>query len=754
MNTKSDEAEAFAKIAQGLDFETRTMDANTLVLTALCDLAGVPGAVMLHDDPIQGLCYRVADHFDDACQTDIRCYLQALRNFSCKLPELIDENPNWQTYTRDSLQRHFDKSQCQPLSYRLLLRGHFKQKLRPSIIIAFFDTGLDIEATPWRKSIEEALAQSCQAVLNYALSILEYQLPAHIDYLSQKLQSASYYQQHIDYNVEQQQLKDQLLQILVKFTGADAAIIYLGDASIMQIAGVFPPCDHLLGLAMVKSSLTGEIFESKQSALLIEQFASSTSLQNTIKTPTLDIIEKAYGWSGVASWMCAPITDKTRCYGAIKLINSNDSCFFTYEQLRLLEVFSRDAFREYDRIRRQMMLLDLNRLVNGLAVCDGQTLGKQIIEQVADWACKFLKCNTSVAMYVCAESDIELFNRHSDTLSEAVGVQVAQISRQLMQASESCGEPIAVMKNKKICKLKVGTKKVSYSTLILPIGVAGDADLHGHMFFLNQDEFTAGDLSDAGEVARDVSILFHQENQRHRWRELSGAFRHTILGPVQGLASNAAVLGEIALEHAPEDENVEQYIAAITREEYAVRRWRDIQRLTGIGSKVELRLQRETLKPLLERCIKRFESVALDRHLRLRLDWVDAGSYQFSFDTLGLDVAISNLLDNALKYAFFNTEITAGARVSGAYIELWVEDLGHRIPKRLDDDIYKKGHRLDWQDPFRAISGEGLGLAITKAITDAHRGKLRHSCESHTGKSGETQPYKVRFTLSLPHHWG
>ena len=68
------------------------------------------------------------------------------------------------------------------------------------------------------------------------------------------------------------------------------------------------------------------------------------------------------------------------------------------------------------------------------------------------------------------------------------------------------------------------------------------------------------------------------------------------------------------------------------------------------------------------------------RGIGLKLVWMPSGSVDFAFDAAALDLVITNLLDNARKYALFNRDIEVGVENEGPLWRLWVEDLGLGIP--------------------------------------------------------------------------
>lgn len=94
-----------------------------------------------------------------------------------------------------------------------------------------------------------------------------------------------------------------------------------------------------------------------------------------------------------------------------------------------------------------------------------------------------------------------------------------------------------------------------------------------------------------------------------------------------------------------------------------------------------------------------------------------------------LDLALSNLLDNACKYAPPGSPIELSANFEGeaAYIE--VRDHGPGIAPELQADIFKKFVRGD----TRGQKGTGLGLYLVKRIAEMHGGKLTLSSELGRG---------------------
>jgi signal transduction histidine kinase len=89
-----------------------------------------------------------------------------------------------------------------------------------------------------------------------------------------------------------------------------------------------------------------------------------------------------------------------------------------------------------------------------------------------------------------------------------------------------------------------------------------------------------------------------------------------------------------------------------------------------------------------------------------------------------LGQAVSNLIDNALKYGFAPDaapELTLSARRSGASIEIAVGDRG---PGIAPSDRERAMERLVRLDKSRSEPGNGLGLALVRAVAELHGGRL------------------------------
>ncbi|HET7119643.1 MAG TPA: HAMP domain-containing sensor histidine kinase [Solirubrobacterales bacterium] len=95
-----------------------------------------------------------------------------------------------------------------------------------------------------------------------------------------------------------------------------------------------------------------------------------------------------------------------------------------------------------------------------------------------------------------------------------------------------------------------------------------------------------------------------------------------------------------------------------------------------------------------------------------------------------------NLIQNAIRHTPADGSVTVRARPAGRGVEVEVDDSGEGIPAADGDRVFEAFYR---GDASRGTDGAGLGLAISKAIVEAHGGRIW----LEPGEPGT----RVRFTL-------
>jgi two-component system sensor histidine kinase KdpD len=108
------------------------------------------------------------------------------------------------------------------------------------------------------------------------------------------------------------------------------------------------------------------------------------------------------------------------------------------------------------------------------------------------------------------------------------------------------------------------------------------------------------------------------------------------------------------------------------------------------------------------------------------------------FDAVLIERVLANLLENAAKYTPPGSRILIEAAVRGTQLEVAVADNGPGLAPGSEETVFEKFTRGRTES---ATPGMGLGLAICRAIVEAHRGRIQAHNEPQGG---------VRFTFFLP----
>jgi signal transduction histidine kinase len=83
--------------------------------------------------------------------------------------------------------------------------------------------------------------------------------------------------------------------------------------------------------------------------------------------------------------------------------------------------------------------------------------------------------------------------------------------------------------------------------------------------------------------------------------------------------------------------------------------------------------------------------------------------------------ALSNMLDNAVKYTRSGEVILGAKRLANKEIELFVSDSGMGIPP---DQRHYATQRFARLDAARSLPGSGIGLSLAVAIGEVHKGRF------------------------------
>jgi signal transduction histidine kinase len=161
-------------------------------------------------------------------------------------------------------------------------------------------------------------------------------------------------------------------------------------------------------------------------------------------------------------------------------------------------------------------------------------------------------------------------------------------------------------------------------------------------------------------------------------------------------------------------------------------------RVRGLDAGQEpLKRERFDLARVARECVELVRPLAAERGIQIH-------SHVPPLECLGdaerIGQVVTNLLTNAIHFNRDQGEVRLAARTEGDLVLLTVADTGQGIPAEDVPHIFERFYRVD-QSRSRVQGRSGLGLAICKAIVDAHGGSMEVSSQPGVGST---------FTVKLP----
>jgi heavy metal sensor kinase len=153
--------------------------------------------------------------------------------------------------------------------------------------------------------------------------------------------------------------------------------------------------------------------------------------------------------------------------------------------------------------------------------------------------------------------------------------------------------------------------------------------------------------------------------------------------------------------------------------------------------RLELLPARVDLHEAIESAVRPLRPLAAAKRVRIV---VDGEPYEVQADPQRIHQALTNLVENAIKFSPPDGEVRIAAWRGGEEVGVTVRDQGPGIPADAQAHVFDRFYRVD-RARSREVGGSGLGLAICDEVAGAHGGRVWLDSEEGRGSS---------FTLALP----
>lgn len=223
------------------------------------------------------------------------------------------------------------------------------------------------------------------------------------------------------------------------------------------------------------------------------------------------------------------------------------------------------------------------------------------------------------------------------------------------------------------------------------------------------------------EVAQSTTLQIESERLRN---SVLSALSHDLRTPLTALLGNTEYL--TLTKPALSDEQVH---LAKTIYDDALRMTTLVNNLLDMGrlqsGEVHLNLQWQPMDDVIGTALAATK-VVLEKH-KVTVN-LPADLCLLSFDAVLMERVLVNLLENAGKYTPSGSVVAISAMINAIdgnndkqYMQLAIDDNGPGLPVKMEQAIFEKFTRGQKEN---STPGVGLGLAIARAIVEAHHGKI------------------------------
>jgi two-component system, sensor histidine kinase and response regulator len=206
-----------------------------------------------------------------------------------------------------------------------------------------------------------------------------------------------------------------------------------------------------------------------------------------------------------------------------------------------------------------------------------------------------------------------------------------------------------------------------------------------------------------------------------RVKNVSNAIAHDLRTPLTELRSRLEVL-ILGLRWSCDDDTLCQLEVAVADVDRVIHIFNALLRLAELDAGVRRSgFVEADLATIVSNAVEFYQPVAELRGISVTLDLRTPHALSALVDPLLIAQAIGNLIDNALKFAQEDGEVTVSLGEREKWIEITVSDDGPGIPLAERSKVTERFYR---GDRSRGTPGVGLGLALVKSVATLHQGAL------------------------------
>lgn len=223
-------------------------------------------------------------------------------------------------------------------------------------------------------------------------------------------------------------------------------------------------------------------------------------------------------------------------------------------------------------------------------------------------------------------------------------------------------------------------------------------------------------------LAVSLFYFYRQKFLAEVQKDFVNNFTHEFKTPLAVIKIAADVIGQEDIVHKPD--RLKKYASIVQSQTSHLQNQVEKLLKSASADNKKLPLDKHSLNPasLIEQALNKLQPLIEQRQARVELK-VDNYETMIRGDESHLELAVVNLLENALKYSSSPHIVVQAGREDTDYF-ISVKDNGIGIEKKYIKNIFKKFYRVPTGDVHN-VKGFGLGLNFVKRIIDGHDGKIR-----------------------------
>ena len=202
--------------------------------------------------------------------------------------------------------------------------------------------------------------------------------------------------------------------------------------------------------------------------------------------------------------------------------------------------------------------------------------------------------------------------------------------------------------------------------------------------------------------------------------EYSALLSHDLRSPmtiIKGYTTMLPIMGQL---NDQQRDYVEKIISGVDEMTNLTKNLLDYERLK-MG--VNLFKQETEIIRLLDKVVDALHPLAVQKRIEVIRDYKDIPEEIVNVDSVLIEQAIYNLIDNAIRFTPIQGKVSIGLGHVDNMVEINIEDAGCGIAAVDIPHIFEKFYRVKIS-PIYNQAGSGIGLALVKSIVEKHNGEV------------------------------